>query len=40
MYVPRSQHISFSALKVGKKALMFFFQLKDLENIRPGEPAT
>ena len=37
--VPKSPNISFSALKVGKKALMFFFQLKDLENIRPEEPA-
>ena len=41
--VPKSPHISFSALKVGKKAFMFFgffFQLKDLKNIRPEEPAT
>ena len=36
--VPKSPHISFSALKVGKKALMFFFQLNDLENIRPENP--
>ena len=37
--VLKSPHISFSALKVGKKAL-FFFQLKDLENIPPEELAT
>ena len=28
--VPKSPHISFSALKVGKKALMFFFSIKRL----------
>ena len=36
--VPKSPHISFSALKVGKKALVFFFQLKTWKIFVPKNP--